>query len=313
MEYVLDTLQTHIVIDMVNHRNDGLFESVGLLDDERKLLYEEHGVFNGCEELAKEISQKILSAKDNGKFRLRIIPRSQFISEVLVNITDINGASYDSDSRFNENLKYDPLVINVGQNVTENEELVPILMHELTHAYEDWLRKSHNSDSIKTIAVKSGYGLKNGECETDEEYALQYIFYYFSDFELNAYVAEILGEFDKCKTYFLDISEAMNWIKNTRQYQNYLTVLSYAEHFLNVNDRRNRKKVLECANSMTKFSFKDYRQFKRWLRNKVGKVKERLNRTIPKYAAKRIQVFRGLLSPKEGILKNIKWNGVNES
>ena len=58
MEYVLDTLQTHIIIDMVNHRNDGLFESVGLLDDERKLLYEEHGVFNGCEELAKEMDEK---------------------------------------------------------------------------------------------------------------------------------------------------------------------------------------------------------------------------------------------------------------
>lgn len=303
MERILDTLQTHLFIEMVHGCHfGGLIEEQMISREKFKLLSESFGVFDGCEKLAEKVATNVLEMARDGSTITYFNLNSNFIDFVIICLdSDGSKCAYDTTSKLNDKNKFDPLILRFGTDVIKSHSLKADIMHELTHAYEDWARRSTGSEELDDVAKKFGYGktvkaiLQGNDTPGSLQYAMKFMFYYFSDFELNAHIASMLGEFDNCGERFESVSEAINWIKKTNSYTNYLTLLDYIESFLNVTDRDRQEEILANSRIVSNRTFKTYDQFKKWLRKKERRIKNRLNTVIPKYVAEKLNVSSYIL------------------
>lgn len=297
MEYILDTLQTHLFIEMVyGGHNGGVIKEQTMPSKDFKLLSESFGVFSGCEELAGEVAVKAWRMKNDGDMISYFKPKSDFIDFVIIAREDGDNCAYETSSKLNDGNKYDPLILRFGDETIDSRNFKARIMHELAHAYEDWARRASGSEGLNGLAKKFGYSktvqaIRQGnETPGSLQYALNFMFYYFSDFELNAHITSILGDFEMCDETFNSVREALDWIKGLKDYQNYLTLLEYAESFLNLTDKNEQDKILIHASVVSNRKFKTYDQFKKWLRKRVYKVKKRLDTTIPKYVCDKLRI-----------------------
>lgn len=287
----MDNLFTHIFIEFYYRKGKFLNEHNSKLTFRK--LNESYGVFDGCYELAKQIYNNIkkMSLK-NGESRVLNFPikNSKWIEtfEIMVYYDENSntGAAYNPSSQIvksdNNTWKYLPLKLSV--NLASNN-IVINLMHELTHAYEDYNRKINDKPNITNKALENGYYLNNsvGNYGNEKKY-ISYILYYLTDFEVNAHLSQLKGELQNCDKYFINIQQIVDFLRKTDVYERYSLIKSYIDFFSSISDEKSQSIVLLWVSDLSNLKFRTYKNFVNYINEKYNKIERRMNRFIPKIA-----------------------------
>lgn len=296
-----DTFPSHFFVEMYYNRkkkSGGFIFEENLREGDFSLLCEQYGIFKGCEDIAKEILEAVKSMTENNINNwLFSIGNSDFIKTLEITIKYRTSSSFLTNSEVKEG-KYDPLRLIIGI-IGTYKDLFSSIMHELLHAYENYQRLSVNNTSIENVAKKIGYD-KNPISRTpsysDVKQKISYILYHLTDFERNAYIAQIQGELSSCKRKFNDIKDALDYIKTTVPYQNYHTIFEYCTELCNVTDTDRQRLILSYIEELSNQSFKTYSQFTKWLEKKVYKYQKKFSQIIPKIASQYLTISE-MLNP----------------
>lgn len=308
----MDNLFTHIFIEFYYRKGKFLNEHNSKLTFRK--LNESYGVFDGCYELAKQIYNNIkkMSLK-NGESRVLNFPikNSKWIEtfEIMVYYDENSntGAAYNPSSQIvksdNNTWKYLPLKLNV--NLAFNN-IVVNLMHELTHAYEDYNRKINNKSSITDKAFENGYYLNNsvGNYDDEKKY-ISYILYYLTDFEVNAHLSQLKGELQNCDKYFVNIQQIVDFLRKTDVYERYTMIKSYIDFFSSISHKKSQSIVLSWVSDLSNLKFGTYKNFVNYINKKYDKIERRMNRFIPKIAYEYLD-YGSILNSFNGKLPELK-------
>ena len=265
----MDNLRTHIFIEFYYRNGKFLNEHNSKLTFRK--LNESYGVFNGCDLLAKEIYNAIKGTNLNGG-NCRIVTLNlkdnKWIQtiEIMVYNDEISnvGASYVSSSKISfcglksSQQKFSPLKMNVN---LKHENIIISLMHELTHAYEDYNRRTNKNKSLNDKVLDNGYYLNNsvGNYDNEKKY-ISYILYYLTDFEVNAHLSQLKGELQNCDKYFVNIQQIVD------------------------SDEKSQSIALSWVSDLSNLKFGTYKNFVNYINKKYDKTERHMNRFIPKIA-----------------------------
>lgn len=285
-----DTFPTHFFIEMCyGRKNDfGVIYEQNIPHKDFKTLCEAYGVFNGCYELAVEIMNYAYKCCENEDYSFTFkVDNSSFINNIKITIVAGQISSFDTTNSKIINNKFNPLSLRIGIQCIENNQKA-LIMHELTHAYEDYKRNINNTQSLNTKAKNIGY-YKNPISMTPfyniVKKRVSYILYHLTDFERNAYIAAIKGLFMDTDIKFRDINQALQYVKQTIIYKNYQQIFDVGEMLCNETNKENQKEILYYVNTLSNNNFTTYNQFVKWLSNRILKFQKKFNKIIPKIAA----------------------------
>lgn len=163
-----------------------------------------------------------------------------FFDELEIIIVDRNSSSYLPDmSEYDKNRnRFKKVTILVQDNkINDPIELSSILVHELTHAYEDFKRNEKNLNiTLKDLGrdpiyVKAKNNLKE-KTHDDVEKLVSYLIYQLNKTEVNAIISEFSVILDKIYKDNIEITyiDALNTFKNSKKYKNLITTLSIIDN-----------------------------------------------------------------------------------
>lgn len=264
-----------------------------------KILFEEYGVFNGCEKIAREIMKIVKNAKQLS-FTVKM-KNCDFIETMEIHLTNENGAGFNSlNSSINNNGKYDPLSLTIGMKVLDNDEdALPSIMHELLHAHQNYNLYLKNTSLYDEIS-KTGY-FKN---QANPPSMLREALYFLNKYEVGAYITSLVGDLKSTDKTFNSIEEVYKFIRKTVDYRNYQKIFQYCEAFNSLDSTEQQDVILNYANKYSGKTFKTYNQFLKWLNDKVYKVKKKFETIVPKIAYEHLQMGGFLKQPKRETVKD---------
>jgi len=286
----VDSFPAHFFVEMYYNRdkkNGGFIYEEKLDHSHFTQLCESYGVFNGCEEITKEIMDIVdYMLKNNVEIFKTKINNNTFIENVEIKLTNTSSSAFYGDSQI-KNGKYNPLRLRIGIATTKRN-IMSSIMHELLHAYENQQRYVNNAPSMGKAARTIGYD-KNPINKTvsynDIKQKISYILYHFTDFERNAYIAQIKGELEACDKSFWDIKDAFDFIKTTIPYRNYQKIFSFCSELCEIENNKVQKDILDYTSELSNYNFKTYDSFRNWLIMKMKKYQRKFNNILPKIAA----------------------------
>lgn len=303
MTQLIDTFPTHFFIEMCYGRKNeyGFIYEQKLTSDRFFKLCESYGIFDGCQELTEEILENLYIAINRDIKNYMFNPKNNsFAKTILLKITDYGYNFYSGyESKFKDN-KFDPLVICIDNSAISDNASKPAIMHELTHAYQEYRHFLNNTDGLVKQAQRLGYSKNNVEdAETfgKVKRMISYILYHLTDFERNAYIAQIKGEMENSEERFENITQALNFVKETVTYGNYQTVFRWANHLCSITDSDKQEIVLMYIKELSNLQFNTYNQFVKWLSNKVSQYQRKFNTIVPKIAAQYLKMNESFSRP----------------
>ena len=296
---------THLFVEFYYGSRHGLMLSEQIGKHPIELLSEQYGLFKNCETIARTISSFI---KRNYNRQIIDIPdlSDKWFKKITIVIVDwVNQAAYspnrcEIDKQTNI---FDRLIIYINPSIVGSNDLLPLLMHELTHAYQDYNLRLHNSSLDYEFSKKGSdkNSLKDSPDEYQDindnklrelKYELSWLLYHLNDFERSSYIAQITGYLKKCNQRFLKISDVMDYLKNTIPYQNYEVIYEWSEHFININDENAKNKIMEWIDELSSLSFQRYSDFIIWLKDKRKKYRYKFDKILPKIAYEHFEMQR---------------------
>lgn len=292
--------KAHFLVEMLYGRKGlPILENVKSVTA-KHILFEQYGVFDGCDELAMQIEKEANKAQNNGlDWTLFKLPENKLANKVLITLCDGNSCAFLSNSTMSDDGKYDVLKLRLSRRSIRGERLIPSIMHELLHAYENLSRTTAGSEDLRKNALKTGYDRvttdKIAKMGNEKKY-VAYLLYYFSDFERNAYIAQLNGEAIACDKTFHSAHDALKWLYKTVPYHNYMVMLDYADKLSRIKNKERREYVLKTVNELSNHGFKTYGQFVKWLRVKTRKYSKKFQQTVPKIAAKHLPIAESFSS-----------------
>lgn len=310
MTQFIDTFPAHFLIEMRHNRkgNGGFIFEQTVREEEKKLLFEKFGIFDGCEELAINIEEICIRAYNDGAKSFIFKPRNKCIADnIIVEFVPGFSCGFVPDSVITNGETYDKMHLKIATGTLEKGRLIPSIMHELIHAYENLMRIKHKAKSITQKSEEIGYQNSNVDAYSAYDGLQKYIaqlLYYLTDFERNAYVSQIYGEASKCGKIFDNAEDAMEWIRQTIPYRNYQTIFNVANGLCKISDDVSQKNIVSIANKLSKHNFKNYKNFIGWLEKKVNKYSKKFNEILPKIAAKELIITETLSPPIDYLIED---------
>ena len=273
----------------------------------KKRLFEQYGVFKGCEDIASYINDIIMSNRNNGGKEKDLtieIKNCPFIKTVRLKLyrqedTNTSGAYVPNYShilvhRDKETRKlipyFCPLYLEIN---TATVNCFTSLMHELTHAYEDIMRFKNDGDQIVDKGYKLGYFKRkyNNDDATRAEVAVSQMIYNMASFEQNAYMAQMAGECQSSGKKFVSVKEAFNFIRETFVYKKYKTLIFNLTELERLDDEV-AVFYMNVFNDLSNYNFKTPQNFRTFCRRKREKIEKKFNNIVPKI------VYEYLMSKK---------------
>ena len=283
-------LITHLFIEAYFNRKGLLTEEHFLYGKERKQLFESYGVFDGCEEAAEEILDVIqshLQKNGNGNATVYCYPESLsfFTEEVVIRLSeDFRYCAYShGSSNFNDkDGRFSFIYLKINPKL-ERSTLLVALMHELTHAYQDYNLRIKGS-SLTQVAKKEGYPktaryMSMGRDDMIGE--VSRVIYLLNQFERGAYMAELSGMLMTNKHKFSSISEVIEFIKGTEVYNFYIDSIEDAVSIMKLKDNSERKLAIGYFNELGGRKFNSFSELYTWLRHRCSSIKKKFEKTIP--------------------------------
>lgn len=253
-------------IDKITLEHISINYRFGLIINDGQMLVESHGNTPYIDKYASGIisifREKILPyIKDGGTYSERInLPGSLGDFPKFFNSCDINiaasirdgGAEWQSaydqhKSHFGEGYRHMKISLSCGASTQEQLEslLATNFTHEISHAYEDFQRSSHNAPSIKKITSDNRYmgslmAWKFGS--SSNQRTLGKMFYWLNEMELKAIIGqmstEIRGKSVKSP------NEAFEAVKTTEAYSIFKKLWQNVSYIENYEDEMTRNDIL---------------------------------------------------------------------
>ena len=169
------------------------------------------------------------------------------------------------------------LYIYKASSLKDTEKIIPLLMHELTHAIEDYGLNQSNK-RLDTELGKTGYFQYSQEKEDFLQSTINDLLYYFNYFETNAYIAQLSGELDQHRGYYETVNDILEYIKTLKVYKHYQKMFSYANELI---DEKNipdnvKQKILYIVSTNSKYKFTTYNRFVKFLKDKLFEIQRKL-------------------------------------
>lgn len=303
MDSIDKSFLAHLFIECYFNPNKGLIEEAFF--NERKVLFEEYGLFRGCDKLSEYILDYISDINvypDQSQIVNIKIDNSGFIDTItilLYNSQNGNTASYVPNRSVlvnsNGNVKFSPAYLTINKNKGIK---LSVIIHELTHAYEDYNRRVNKAETVSDKSLKLGYAkIANEDVLNFYDRLAKESLYRISSFEKNAFVAQIAGECIEKETPCLTVKEAYDFIRGSKTYKNYKILMDNLK-LLYEDDLQDTPYTLEgFMDSFMRFSnykFKTVSQFRKFCKNKAYKIERKFNNIIPKIIYKYLMVSHEL-------------------
>ena len=241
-----------------------------------------------------------------GKYEIPNIS-DNWVKKIFVDVTtNVAEAGYSpSDSLFDRKLKvFNSITLSLNQSVIYQDDLLPLVMHELIHAYQDYNLKI-NGNSLDKKFLDKGYNKNKLPEEPDEykqeieaqelmalKYELSWLLYHFNDFERSAYISQITGYLKNCDKKFTKINDIMEYLRDTLPYENYETVFEWGDDFINLSYKEKQKQVMNWINEISNLKFRNYNDFVRWIKYKTQEYRCKFDCIIPKIAYQHLKMRR---------------------
>lgn len=294
-----DTLTTHLFIEFYYKGGKGLLIEEHMLGaDERKNLFEAYGLFDGCDKAANKIVDMVFGLKHVGDITIDDIGLP-FVRTVHLKMSDYVLGSYRmKETVVGKDGTFDEITITVNKNIDSRNDLFIVMMHELTHAYQDYnLRR--NGSSLSGEAEKIGYNKFFAPYDEETvDHDLSRLFYYLNQYERGGYMTMLAGIMDSVKDrVFENLTSAINFLKESPIYEMYRDIRDVALKYADKSqDEISKKITLSVANTVSGYDFKTFGDLSSWLLKNSRKALDKLDKVIPKLACERMQIS-GFMKP----------------
>lgn len=277
-------------------------------------VYESAGLFDGIETLSKKIVNKIKKKFSYNKtFTIELWDddidiNSKFFKQLLVKCDICNRLANEGqyivqnnilDAYDEEEDKLNRVVIRLELSQRLNEaEIYQVLIHELTHAYDDYNGfKRGNNTTLKDAYVQSKYknildAVDSKEPITDK--LVGQILYFISDIEKNAFCAQFAGYlYNHVKDENINNPhKAYEIIVSSDLYNNYLVIGDFIEAMHDRNyDLFSQENLHSVARKFNEIYNKDYTVDKivNILYNRYKEAMNKINSNIGKICARYVK------------------------
>lgn len=267
----------------------------------RSVLKECAGMFSGCEQLAKNILYTVKNNDwqpiQNGYIRCCEVPCSwapggYILVTVNKNYTKGVNACYDS-SYFN---RYGKLLIAFSPAIKnyKNEDLMPTISHELTHAYEDAMRLRNGESGIGQRIKDTGYdksldyATKVGYWDKEEDELGEYkddvskFMMKAMSFERNARMAAMYSDIMNAKKEFKTPDDIFLYFDDSRVGCDLKFLKGFTEDILAEKNAEEQQNWLKAFSQLSNRKFKDYKHLKRYVKHQFVKFEGKVNEILPK-------------------------------
>jgi len=273
-------------------------------------IYENAGLYNGIEELSHFLTNKIRShqerkfvieyndndieiSKFNNIFFNKIIlscKRSQTYKNegdyVINDIIDYN----------NETNKLNFIKINLTLSLKHNgTEVYRRLLHELTHAWDNYNAIKKGSTTLKQAILDTQYLdiLKAFDDDLQYKKIIGQILYFMNDVEINSFIAEFAGYlFNYIDDNTIpDPHTAIKIIKQSELYKNYKNIGAWVTALYNDDKRISNQFKTLLYNEYNKINKTNYTEYKisKILYNKYVKINNKIESNIGKLCSRYVK------------------------
>lgn len=271
-------------------------------------LYENAGLYDGIEELSKFLTNKIKSHQEK-KFIIKYnyddiqlrkfhnIFFNQIIISCVRDKNHTNIGEYISNDAVDFNIstnRFNFVRINLELTINNNsQEVYQSLLHELTHAWDDYNSYKNGTTSIKQASIDMNYSniINLIQSGNDVNELIGKIFYFLSDIEINAFMAQFAGYLYNYleDNIIIDPHKAYNIIKDSDIYKNYKNI-GFVLYMINNDDMYNKTKKLlvDKYNSLHNTNYSAHKVFK-ILNNQYNKIMRRIESNIGKLCTRYVK------------------------
>ena len=276
-----ESLLSHIAIEYkVNDIGEG-----------RRIVNEKYGIYDGCEELANYITNDIFSrhafddASQYSKESLGDI-KNIFFKELTVDVdtSSDDGGECDDEISIGNDLLVDEIYINIYLGNPTKSEIKGILMHELTHIYNNYIMQLKGDKNFIKTSRSAMYqniiDMSGGPIERD----IKTVLYFLLGYERNAFIAQLKAELEDHKDKINTPREALEILKNCPIYKTYMRINNIlARHISNQNENPDSQLIAQIYKQITgdKSNESSMKILKR-LKSQSNKAIKKLNTVIPK-------------------------------
>lgn len=252
-----------------------------------ELLFEKNGVYDGCYELSKYINDYIQKYYVKGdieqfEFHKKDLNFPNIFFETLIidiDTTSDDGGEYEDNEELNSEKLFDEVYINIYlKNISD---LTDILMHELTHAFNNWNMLKKKNRNYLNMGESSLYDKLNPKLSKNEiDHKIKSIIYFTLGYEQNAFFAQIKAELQKYKSKIKNPNDALSILKQTSIYTVYERIYDYInnEEF---NDLKINNQIVKTYNDLYETNY-DFDKIIKILKRKVTKSFNKLQSNIGK-------------------------------
>lgn len=278
---ISESLLSHIAIEYkVNDIGEG-----------RRIVNEKYGIYDGCEELANYITNDIFSrhafddASQYSKENLGDI-KNIFFKELTVDIdtSSDDGGECDDEISIGNDLLIDEIYINIYLGNPTKSEIKGILMHELTHIYNNYIMQLKGDKNFIKTSRSAMYqniiDMSGGPIERD----IKTVLYFLLGYERNAFIAQLKAELEDHKDKINTPREALEILKNCSIYKTYMRINNIlTRHISNQNENPDSQLIAQIYKQITgdKSNESSMKILKR-LKSQSNKAIKKLNTVIPK-------------------------------
>ena len=275
----------HLFIEF--HYNDLRFNTGQPLCED--YLMESYGVFDDCYKLAKYILKEVIAARERDVQCTYVpiyLPNYSWIRRINVTIKDGNSntaATYNTGSTIRTcedgEQRFLPMEISISARLLNNDSEgtstpIPLIMHELQHAYEDYQRLCNQSMPLRQTVRNNKYSaIKDEIANKDSDVA--WIIYYLKRFERNAFLAQMVGEFretfDDVKT-LNGFPAVVDAVKHTQTWLDYHAYIDRMRAIAGCLVKGDQEDYLKAFNRLSTRKFQSFSELRRFLLNAANKL-----------------------------------------
>lgn len=294
-----DVLENHLFIEFRFKTSENINENYGNYDGQIELV----------KYLSKQISNSNKTRITIKSDELKNISKNIFFKEIELYKSDNTSYIPDESDYLDDEQIFDKIVITYQHN--NYKELLPEIMHELTHAWDNYnsylketftdLGEIASEDRFVNINKLRKYAKDNKLLNDNVKTMIQncsHLVYSLSKVEQNAFKSEIRGELLKHEGELLTFNQAIEIFKSSRSFKDFITVSNYID---NLNDNGNdidKETFRKFYNSINKNN---------WTFNKIyKKLRYQLDNYFQKISKMTAKIyFDWCESQKELVNKNL--------
>ena len=311
----------NIMKSLVEYINDSMLKHIAIELKDYDIIYEKYGEYNGCDELATYITNATYKL-DNDVIDLDVsklnIENTHFDNVSIVKIDDANlNSGYDCEhSNYNEDKH---IIENVKIYVPEylfghKKQLHSFFEHELQHIFDDWILIVHGMKTLyDVISFNDMYERSKMFNDSNERTSVREIrlaLYLLNTYEQRFFIAQLCDEIRDIKLQYVNNGKQMNSLnatlvynmtKDLQIYQAYENISRFIIRYKNNKLFKSEINAIENEWYEMTGENESINRIMKFIENKLKKVKNKLERVIPKKIAEELYPLHHSLMMDSGV------------